>query len=588
MRRLTLLVALVTTFTLVVLAPVASASSASPAPSASGDKVVYRIGLLKDFDTLNPLSTASSLGFTLMYNEYDFLTRYTTDYQVSPQLAESWTTSPDGLTWTFKLRPGVKWSDGEPLTAADVAFTYNLILREQNPNFLAYLQYVTTVEAPDDITVVVTTSQPSVRMLNLMIPILPEHVWGTLSSKQLPSFKNVPLVSSGPFQVVAAKTTSVVTAEANPYYWGGDLAVDEVLYVIYKSSETMVEDYRQGKLDLVIEPDSVSIPKLEGTPGTTVTTKPGFSWNGIGFNCRSTGQWKDNLLADKTIRQAVAWAIDKQAITELCMLGTGEAATTITPSWSSWHLDPPADILMTYDPEKANQILDAAGYSDTDGDGVRESEDGTPLEFSFTASSEAAYSANLGKLLAGYLDKVGIKLRLEVVTENTLIQKAFEGDLDMYSWGWYAEPDPAFVLSVVTVGASGGYNDTGYENAAYDKLFNEQIATLDQTTREGLVDQLQQIAYEDAPYIPIWYDPAVQAWRSDRFSGWTQAPAGGGVDYNYLYDTYVKLTPVTAPVETGGGSGSTTAIVIAIAAIVVVAGVVVLLVRRSRGRAVEE
>ncbi len=588
MRRLMLLVALVTTFTLVVLAPVASASSASPSPAASADKVVYRIGLLKDFDTLNPLSTASSLGFALMYNEYDFLTRYTTDYQVSPQLAESWTTSPDGLTWTFKLRPDVKWSDGEPLTAADVAFTYNLILKEQNANFLAYLQYVTKVTAPDDTTVVITTSKPSIRVLNLMIPILPEHVWGKLTSKQLASFQNVPLISSGPFQVQEAKTSSQVIATRNPYYWGDKPAVDQVVYVIYRTSETMVEDYRQGNLDLILEPDSVSVPKLEGMPGTTITTKPGFSWNGIGFNCRSTGKWKDNLLADKSIRQAVAWAIDKQAIAKTCMSGYAETATTIVPKWSSWHLDPPADTLMTYDPEKAKQLLDAAGYADRNGDGVRESANGTPLDFTFTAPTEYAFGSTLAKLVAGYLDKVGMKIRIEVMAENTMYQKVYEGDIDLYSTGWYAEPDPAFVLSVVTVGSSGGYNDTGYENAAYDKIYNEQIATLDQTTREGLVDQLQQIAYEDAPYVPIWYDPAVQAWRSDRFTGWTQAPSGGGVDYNYLYDTYVKLTPVAETAQASSGSGSTTAIIVAVVAVVVVAGVVVLLVRRSRGRAVEE
>ena len=454
--------------------------------------------------------------------------------------------------------------DGEPLTAADVAFTFTTILDDQNPNFLSYLQYVTAVEAPDDSTVVITTSKPSIRMLNLMIPILPEHVWGELSAKQRVSFPNVPLVSSGPFQAQEAKTSTSVTATRNPYYWGGEPAVDEVVYVIYRTSETMVEDYRQGNLDLILEPDAVSVPKLKAVTGSTLTTKPGFSWNGIGFNCRSTGQWKDNLLADKAIRQAVSWAIDKDAVAKTCMFGYAETATTVVPQWSSWHLDPPADTLMTYDPEKAQQILDDAGYTDADGDGVRESKDGAALSFSFMTPSEYVYGSTEAKLVAGYLDKVGIKLKIEVLAENAMYEKVYAGEADLYSTGWYAEPDPAFVLSVVTVGSSGGYNDTGYENAEYDRIYSEQIATLDQATREGLVDQLQQIAYEDAPYIPLWYDPEIQGWRGDRFTGWTQAPAGGGVDYNYLYDTYVKLTPVAATAEADSGSGSTTTIVIVI------------------------
>jgi peptide/nickel transport system substrate-binding protein len=581
MRRLMLVVALVTTFMLVVLAPAASASSPASSPS---DKVQYRIGLLKDFDTLNPLTTASSLGFALMYDEYDFLTRYTTDYQVAPQLAKSWTTSPDGLTWTFNLRPGAKWSDGQPLTAADVAFTYNLVIDDQNPNFLAYLQYVTKVETPDDQTVVITTSKPSIRMLNLMIPILPEHVWGKLSTKQRASFRNVPLVSSGPFQAVEAKTSTSVTATRNPYYWGAKPVVDEIIYVIYRTSETMVEDYRQGKLDLILEPDAVSVPKLKAVTGSTLTTKPGFSWNGLGFNCRSAGQWKDNLLADKAIRQAISWAIDKDAVAKTCMFGYAETATTVVPEWSTWHFDPPS--LMAYDPAKAQQILESAGYTDTNGDGVRESKSGKPLSFSFMTPSEYAYGSTEAKLVAGYLDKVGIKVKIEVLTENAMYEKVYAGDADIYSTGWYAEPDPAFVLSVVTVGSSGGYNDTGYENAAYDKLYGEQIATLDQAKRETLVDRLQQIAYEEAPYIPIWYDPEIQGWRSDRFTGWTQAPAGGGVDYDYLYDTYVKLKPQEAA-EASSGSSSTGVIVAVVVAAIVVAAIAVVLLRRRR-RALEE
>jgi peptide/nickel transport system substrate-binding protein len=586
MRRFMLLVVLAATVVFAAL-PVASASSASPGPSAFGGEVVCRMGLLKDFDTLNPLSTASSLGFAVMFSEYDFLTRYTTDYQVAPQLATKWDVSADGKSWTFTLRPGVKWSDGQPLTAADVAFTYNLILKQQNPNYLSYLQYVTKVSAPDDTHVAITTSQPSVRMLNLLIPILPEHVWGKLSPKQQVSYKNVPLVSSGPFQVTEAKTTDYVKAVANPYYWGGKLAVNQILYVIYKTSETMVEDYSQGNLDMILEPDAVSLPKLKNLPGTTLTTKPGFSWNGLGFNCRGTGQWKGNPLAEKSVRQAIAWAIDKEAITKTCMFGYGQAATTVVPEWSSWHYDPPAAAQMTYDPAKAGQLLDAAGYKDGDGDGVRETPDGKPLEFTFSAPTEYAYGSTEAKLLAGYLDKVGIKLRIELMTENAMYEKVYAGDVDIYSTGWYAEPDPAFVLSVVTVGSSGGYNDTGYESPTYDKIYNEQIATLDSTKRAELVDQLQQIAYEDAPYIPIWYDPEVQAWRSDRFTGWTQAPSGGGVLYNYLYDTYVKLTPVSATAEASGGSGSTTAIVVAVVAVVVAAGLVVVILRRRR-RSVEE
>ena len=580
MRRLIVMAAVIAAAALLI-APVAAADS----PSFSSGGNTYRVGVAKDFDTLNPLSTASTLSFALLYDEYDFLTRYTTDYVVAPQLATKWKVSPDGKTWTFTIRSGVKWSDGAALTAPDIVFTYDLVLRSQNPNFIGYLQYVTKVDSPDDATVVITTSRPSVRMLNLLIPILPEHIWGRLSDRRLETLKNVPLVSSGPFQVQGASRGHTVVARANPHYWGGRPSVDEVRYFVYKSSKSMVKDYAKGGLDAVLEPDAGSVPDLKAVAGTTVTTKPGFSWNGIAFNCLSAGLWKHNLLADKTIRQAVSWAIDKDAIAQACTAGLAKGATTVVPDWSSWHWTPPAGSLMTFDPAKATALLDAAGYVDRNHDGVRESNSGRPLAFGFAAPTDFAYGRTEARLVARYLSKVGIKIKVALMPQSALIRKMYNGSLDMYSIGWYGEPDPAFILSVVTVGSSGGLNDTGFVDPEYDRVFTKQISALDPTKRAALVDQLQRIAYEQAPYIPVWYDPEVQAWRSDRFHGWVQAPPGGAMDFNYLYDTYVKLAPGAAAAPEAGGSGGTVAIVGGVIAAVLVVGIAVVLLRRRRAPA---
>ncbi|MBE0527580.1 MAG: ABC transporter substrate-binding protein, partial [Thermoleophilia bacterium] len=158
-----------------LLAATAVAAAASPAPSAP--PVTYRIGITQDYDGMNPFSSWSSVTWESFRLGYDFLTWYDEDYEPAPDLATSWDTSPDGKTWTFAIREGMTWHDGVPLTAADIAFTYNLILDTEHWAYIQYLTGVTSVTAPDAATLVIETRKPNAGMLALYIPILPEHIW---------------------------------------------------------------------------------------------------------------------------------------------------------------------------------------------------------------------------------------------------------------------------------------------------------------------------------------------------------------------------------------------------------------------------
>ena len=162
------------------LAP-AGAAATSSSPSPATDEVVYRIGTTQDYDGFNPFTAWSGITWDSFRLCYDFLTWYKPDknggFDVAPDLATSWKTSADGKVWTFTIRPGMTWHDGVRLTARDVAFTYNWIIQTQNTTYIQYLVGVTSVEAPDDTTLVITCRRPSAGMLALYIPILPEHVW---------------------------------------------------------------------------------------------------------------------------------------------------------------------------------------------------------------------------------------------------------------------------------------------------------------------------------------------------------------------------------------------------------------------------
>src|SRR3954453_13333674 len=200
-------------------------------PAQGKDKVVFHVGMLGEgVDSLNPFLGFQAPSYEMWGLTYDYLTGYTMkDMSPAPGLATKWTTSDDGKTWTFTLRSGVKWSDGKPLTAADVAYTYNRILHgtAESTNWISYLNGVTKVTAPDDTTVVLQLKKPSATLPLLPIPIVPEHVWKNVSEKEIKTYKaeptnGKPVVGSGPFRLVQGTADgSTFKFEANPDYWGG-------------------------------------------------------------------------------------------------------------------------------------------------------------------------------------------------------------------------------------------------------------------------------------------------------------------------------------------------------------------------------
>ena len=202
-------------------------------------------------------------------------------------MASSWETSSDGKTWTFHIREGMTWQDGRPLTADAAAFTYNPIIKTQDASYIQYLTGVTKVAATDDTTLVIQPGAPNACMLALYIPILPEHVWKKADPNNLGTFKNWPFVGSGPFQVTELKKSKWVKLEASDQYpqeLGGAPTLDEVYHVISQNTDSMIEDYRAGNIDAVVDFPATNEKVLGGSPRTTAVASPalgfilGFVW----------------------------------------------------------------------------------------------------------------------------------------------------------------------------------------------------------------------------------------------------------------------------------------------------------------------
>jgi peptide/nickel transport system substrate-binding protein len=575
----------------------AFADSSSPSPNAG--KVVLKLGWTNNPDNLNPFIGYTASAYEVWALNYDLLCGFAaTDMssqhqgQEAPGLATAWTTSSDGLTWTFTIRSGVKCSDGVPLTAKDVAFTFNYIIKNDESMFTSYTKFITSVDAPNDTTVIFHCSKPKANMTALWIPILPEHIWKDVPGEAAQqSYKMpMPIVGSGPFYTTEWKKNDHVTMVRNPYYWRDKPAVDEVIFQTYTNSDTMKADLQAGALDAAVGLLQGQYRALQGQSGLNTMAYETIGFEEIGFNCYTGGPSLGNpVLKDYKFRQALQWAVDKQELNRIAYGGLGIPADTIINQGyyhsPDWHWTPPADQAYSFDLTKAGQLLDAAGYPLKNG--VRVDRDGKPIELRLFTRSEDNATVSVGKLLVGWFGKIGIKVDLTAMDDDTMSSHiyntkggVFTPDYDLFTWDWGGDVDPNFILSVFTSDQINSWSDCAWSDPQYDKLFLQQQSTLDVNQRKAIVDQMQQIVYEQSPYIITVYGHDIESFNTSRWTGWVHAPSPkGGVWYTTVPDSYIYLAAQTSAKSS---SNTTLIAIIVIVAIVVIALIVWLVLRGGR------
>ena len=302
---------------LTALAPAAARAADSPSPSASGSTApkVLTVGVVNDVDSLNPFVGFLVESYEVWGLMYDTLTGYgADDFSAVPGLAESWTTSEDGTTWTYTIRSGVTWSDGEPLTARDAAYTFNRILEgeAEQTNYGGYVANIVSAEAPDDTTLVLTTDVPTPTMLHLAVPILPEHIWSQISGRQVTAFTNEPggtpaPVGSGPYVLSDRQVGQSVTLDANKDYWGGAPHMDQVVFRVYASAEALAQALRKGEIDIADSLEANVFNSLQDQEGIETLITFQVRRNGEIFEIEveeSSGSRPFDLAALRAVRNA--------------------------------------------------------------------------------------------------------------------------------------------------------------------------------------------------------------------------------------------------------------------------------------------
>lgn len=561
-------------------APAASASSGSTLTTVAPEEI----------STFNPFLAYFASELNILGSIYPALTVGDAKNNPVGYLAKKWTTSSDKLTWTFTIRSGLKWTDGKPITAADIAWTYNLVMTNAtaataNGSLLANF---TKVTAPNATTLVIKTKTPQANMLYNSIPVVPEHIWKS-KVKGLKNFKNMqfPVVGYGPWILTGYKTDQYATLKANKDFFMGAPKYDKLVTQVFKNSDASVAALRSGQLDENDGLTATQFKALKNAKNIKLYQQKPNRWNGIEINpgarTRSgkhigTG---NPILGDQKVREAIAWAIDRKTLVAKVLDGLGQTGAGYVPSgYPQWAWTPSADQLISYNPAKANQILESAGYKKGP-DGIRvDPKTHKKLSFRLGIHSDSSSDAQISSYLEGWLKAVGIKLTIQAMSFTTLNAKLLKGDWDILMDSWSTGSDPTYLLSIQTCAVlpkddgTGANTDSFFCDKSYDQLYAKQQQQFDQKQRAATIRKMQGILYNANVDIMLYYADSLSAVRSDKVAKYMygKPDADGAMPLqNQFYDW---RTAVPAESSSSSHTGLYMGIGIPIAAILVAVGLV--------------
>jgi len=475
-----------------------TAPSAQSAPVAGGT-VTIPIGADPTLNNWSPNAFIESILINRVL--FDGLTKPGKDLAPSPDLAESWTTAPDGLSWTFKLRSGVKWSDGKPFTADDVAFTFNdvVLKKELGAQGAANYSAVKSVTVVDPSTVRFDLSRKFAALSSFLAynaGIIPKHVLSADPLKTTSFNKGVP-VSTGPFKVEKYTSGQSVTLVRNENYFGPKPYLDKVVFTVVADPNTQIAQALSGDLQIMILDNKAAVERVKSAAGLVVVSRPLVQYYWLSLN------QTDTRFTDVRVRQAFVHAIDRQAIIKSVELGYGSIANSpITPALKAYY-DPSLTSKYPHDPAKATELLKAAGW--TPGTDGMLQKDGKPFKFTMDVGQRGVLEP-VNALIQQDLKKIGVAADLNTMEWNAYIQKVVVRREYTASVNWWTYPSDPDVFSYYHSSTAGkGFNIPGYQDPKLDDLLVQGQSAGDLESRKAVYKQLQAYTSETLPYLFLWY-----------------------------------------------------------------------------------
>jgi len=483
-------------FALALLLSLAGCSAPSQGSSLSASNALVW-GSIGDAKTLNPLLSSDSASSDVIGLVFDGLIGVNPKtLEPYPRLAESWNVSEDGLTYTFTLRPGLRFQDGGLFSSADVKFTFDRLLDPATDSpYKDAVQYLERVEAPDASTVVFHLSKPDCSfLLTTGFGVLPRHL---LEGRNIntAAFNSHP-VGSGPFRFSEWKPDELIRVSAFDGFFSGKPYLDEIIYKVVPDNLVIQEQLITGEIDLAgIEPEQV--PRFRQNKNLDVYVYSTNNYTFMGFNLLHP------FFRDQRVRKAFSHAIDLEALTESTMLGYGETANgPLSPvSWAfNPDVKPPA-----FNPDLALGLLREAGFADSDGDGVLDKE-GKPFSFELLTNKGNKQREKAAVIIQYYLKKIGVQARVSVLEWPTFLDQVNRKRFDAVILGWSLGLDPD-ASGIWHSKKAGKYNFVSYANPEVDQVLDEALIVpgCAEEKRKPLYWRFQELIAEDQPYVFLFY-----------------------------------------------------------------------------------
>jgi peptide/nickel transport system substrate-binding protein len=493
-------------------------TESGPAPGK-----IVRIDLPGDPSSLSLIGKTDRNAARLAAQLTDSLVQYDAELILQPRLAESWEFSADRLTLTFRLRPGVLWHDGRPVTADDVVFTVNKVREPALANrpWAPLFRDLTAIEAVDELTVRATYGAATPDVLEgWQLPILPRHLAEADEDLLTGEFVKHP-VGCGPYRFVRYVPGREIVLEANASYWDGAPSIDRLLFKIYPDQRTRYQALLSGELDVATLSSNLWKEAQTSSDAAHLSSVVFYQfrvwcvfWNQDGSN---------PFFDDPRVRRAMVLALDRDAFTQSVLFGLARAVPT------TWGPDPywadPSVESWSHDPVEAARLLDEAGWRDADGDGVRE-RDGRPFEFTLTT---VASTQKLADHLAAWqqqsLAELGVRMKIESLEWQTLRERRDAKMFEAVSFSLFLTRNPDQFELYHSTAKDGGYNFYGLDDPEVDRLLERGRQTFEPAARREVYFELQRRLHDLEPLTTL-FNFATPVLFDRRLEGVRPSPLG--------------------------------------------------------------
>lgn len=453
-----------------------------------------------DIQNLDPAFITDAISSRVANQIFDHLVEFGRNGEIVPGLAQSWEFSEDGQVVTFHLREGVRFHNGNHLTAEAVEFSFRRVMDEDigSPHGEKYRKAIENIEVVDDLTVKFELSEPNAAFLALYMTTSPSMIVSPEAVQSLGEDFGLKPVGSGPFKFERYKPDELVELSKNEDYWGEKPKVDKLAFRPIPEPITRVIELRTGGVDMVVAVPPAQMESLKENKEIEVQEAPLSTIRGFWF------QHQDSPFNDPRLKKAFAFALDEEEIYESFLKGSAVRADSLIPMQGWAH----NELLTEYghDLERAKALLEQAGWVDEDNDGIREKCGEELVIDLISPSGRYLKDEEITQAAAYQWEKLGVKINTSILKSSAWIDRMTSSQFDVTFLGWAKDiPEPALFFNPL-VRTGGRTNFFNYSNLFLDRLIDRGAATFDRERRIEIYEETQRILHQDVVFVPLYND----------------------------------------------------------------------------------